>query len=290
MIGTLRAGKVAPLDAIYKVASLTKPVTTMTTLKLVNAGVWDLDAPIHEFFTDPDLAEHPQLKLLTTRHILSHRSGLPNWRYLTKSGKLTFDFEPGSRQQYSGEGFEILRKALEAKLKMPLEALADTWLFKPLGMKDTSFTWNAAVTDENYAVPHDGRGRLLEEKKHDQANAAANLLTTASDYGKFLAHVVSGAGLSSELYKEMVTPTAHPDGDLPWGLGWQVIDGMTDRQFALQHTGGDFGLKSIAVIFPKTGDGLLVFSNSENGMVLWKKILEESFTADGQTLARRNLR
>src|SRR3712207_6950778 len=57
------------------------------------------------------------------------------------------DFEPGSRYQYSGEGFEYLRRALEAKFKSPLEALADELLFDPLGMRDTRFVWDDDVED-----------------------------------------------------------------------------------------------------------------------------------------------
>jgi CubicO group peptidase (beta-lactamase class C family) len=56
--------------------------------------------------------------------ILSHQTGFPNWRYLNKSNTLSFEFEPGTKYQYSGEGFEYLRKALEAKFKKPLEQLA----------------------------------------------------------------------------------------------------------------------------------------------------------------------
>lgn len=66
---------------------------------------------------DPDIADNPYVKKLTTRIILSHQTGFPNWRGNNADGKLTFEFEPGTKYQYSGEGYEYLRKALEKKFK-----------------------------------------------------------------------------------------------------------------------------------------------------------------------------
>jgi len=92
----------------------------MVALKLVSLGKWDLDEPINKYWTDPDVADDPRSKKLTTRYILSHQSGFPNWRYSNKSNKLNFQFEPGAKYQYSGEGLEYLRKALENKFNKSL--------------------------------------------------------------------------------------------------------------------------------------------------------------------------
>tara|TARA_Y100000815_G_scaffold257513_1_gene266144 strand:- start:13 stop:1530 length:1518 start_codon:yes stop_codon:yes gene_type:complete len=289
VVGNLSAGHPAPVDAIYKVASLTKPVTTMTTLRLVNAGLWDLDAPLSHYFTDPDLAGDPRLEQLTTRWVLSHRSGLPNWRYLTEDKKLRFEYAPGTHQQYSGEGFEILRKALEAKFGVGLEQLARQWVFEPAGMRDTHFVWSDAVDAARYAIPHDEQGQPIAEERHYQANAAANLLTTASDYGRFLGWVARGAGLSPELDAAMMTPQGPvPDGAIPWGLGWQVI-ALPDGTRALQHTGGDYGIKALALIFPDRQGATLLFSNSENALSIWKKYLDERLGDNGEAIVEANL-
>ena len=122
--GDLIDGETAPYNTIFNVASLTKPVTAIVALKLVSLGKWDLDEPIYKYWTDPDVADDPRSKKLTTRHILSHQTGFPNWRYLNKSKKLNFQFEPGTQYQYSGEGLEYLRKALENKFKKSLNQLA----------------------------------------------------------------------------------------------------------------------------------------------------------------------
>jgi CubicO group peptidase (beta-lactamase class C family) len=288
--GRLDDGQAASLDTIYNVASLTKPVTAMTALKLVAAGKWDLDEPLAHYFIDPDIAGNPYLKELTTRLVLSHRSGFPNWRYLTASKKLAFEFKPGTRFQYSGEGFEYLRKALERKFGKSLDALAKENVFDPWGMTDTHYAFTAGVDLARYAPPHDANGRPIVLAHHTTVNGAANLLTTVSDYTRFMVHVLGGAGLPPALYADMTKPQASVQPDVDYGLGWKVYEKLDGNgEYALQHTGGDDGIKAIAILFPKSKRGLLVISNSENGISLWKKIIEEVFGAPGERLVKLNL-
>jgi CubicO group peptidase (beta-lactamase class C family) len=70
VFGNLEKDKPAPKNTIWNVASLTKPITANVTLRLVSEGKWDLDEPIYTYWTDPDIANDPRSKLLTTRHIL----------------------------------------------------------------------------------------------------------------------------------------------------------------------------------------------------------------------------
>lgn len=144
VFGELEKGKKAPKNTIWNVASLTKPTVTMATLKLVNNGNWNLDEPIYHYWIDPDVKNDERHKTLTTRHILSHQTGFPNWRWddVESEKKLRFQFDPGTNYQYSGEGFEYLKKALENKFKLPIEKLVDSLIFKPLKMKDTRFYWD----------------------------------------------------------------------------------------------------------------------------------------------------
>lgn len=121
--GELKNGVPAPYNSIYNVASITKTVTAVLTLKLVEQGKWDLDEPLYKYWTDPDVKDDPRSKKLSTRHVLSHQTGFPNWRSNLKSGKLAFEFEPGTKYQYSGEGMEYLRCALESKFKQSYEKL-----------------------------------------------------------------------------------------------------------------------------------------------------------------------
>lgn len=282
-------GNPARFNTVYKVASLTKPVTALVTLTLVDRDLWDLDEPIQRYYVDEEVRGDPFVTTLTTRHILSHQSGFPNWRHLTESGTLAFDFEPGTRFQYSGEGFEYLRKALEAHFGKSLETLASELLFEPLSMDNTSFFWSDRINHDAYAGEHDENGNPITFERHSTVNAAANLLTTVEDYGSFMAHVLNGGGLSDELYREATTTHVTAKPGIGWGLGLQVLDSLANGEYALQHTGGDYGVKAIAIMLPKSGRGLLIVSNSENGMIVWRKLLGEYFGSVGEEIVRRNL-
>ena len=132
VFGEIGKGQAAPYNTIFNVASLTKPVTAIVALKLVSLGKWNLDEPVYKYWTDPDIAHDPRNKKLTTRIILSHQTGFPNWRWLSDSKKLNFQFDPGTQYQYSGEGFEYLKKALEKKFHKSLPQLANELIFQPL--------------------------------------------------------------------------------------------------------------------------------------------------------------
>lgn len=276
-------------NSIYKVASLTKPITAFVVLKLIDEGSWDLDEPVSKYFIDKDIKNSKHLNKLTTRHILSHQSGFPNWRYLTDSKKLHFQFEPGTKWQYSGEGFEYLRKAIEKKFKRPFEDIAKEKLFNPLGMNNTHFYWTNEMDENLYAVEHDENGKPINYEKYTVVNASANLLTTVEDYSKFLVHVLNGASLSEKNYAEFLKVHANEKDGIDWSLGMQMLSNLPNNETAFMHTGGDYGTKTIALILKNSKQGLVIFSNSENGMVLWTKIISEHFGETGNEIVRRNL-
>jgi CubicO group peptidase (beta-lactamase class C family) len=290
LYGEKNEGQPVDYNTIYKVASLTKPVTAIVTLKLVEQGLWNLDEPIINFHVEEDVKDAPELKSLTTRHILSHQSGFPNWRYLNEDNKLTFEFTPGSKFQYSGEGFEYLRKALKTKFKKDLDVLAKDLLFDPLQMDNTHFYWNEKIDRKNFAIEHDELGVALEKEEYTEPNAAANLLTTVQDYGTFMTHIINGAGLSEDLYQDFITPHSNKQPGTDWGLGCELLLDLDESgEYAVMHGGGDFGLKTIMIMFPKSKKGLLMFSNSENGMVIWRKVIEEYFGELGEEIVKRQL-
>lgn len=273
--GTLDKQTTAPYNTIFNVASLTKPIVAITTLKLIDKGLLDLDEPLHKYWIDPDIKSDKRYKQLTPKMVLTHQTGFPNWRYLTASNKLSFQFDPGTKYQYSGEGFEYLRKAIEAKLGKSIEALAKELLFEPLKMSATRFWWDEGMDESRYAQNFDVNGEKLETVKYYEANAAANLLTTVEDYGKFLEHVVNGAGLSDTLFQEMTKHQVKLRENDFFGLGWEILTEFSNDEFALIHTGKDPGVSTLAIWFPKSKNGYLVFLNGDNVDEIYEKLMTE---------------
>lgn len=273
--GTLDKTKKAPYNTIFKVASLTKPLTALTALKLVDNGLLDLQEPLYKYWIDPDLKNDKRYKELTPYLVLTHQTGFPNWRYMTDSNKLHFQFDPGEKYQYSGEGFEYLRKAIEKKLGRTLEDLAQELVFEPAGMNDTRFWWDGSMDESRYAKNFDENGNLIETVKYYEANAAANLLTTVEDYGRFVAYVINGAGLDDNLFQDMQKHQVKLRENDFFGYGWEILTGFSDDEFAMLHTGKDPGVSTLAIMFPKSKNGYVVFLNGDNVNEVYEYLLTQ---------------
>lgn len=270
-------------NSLFNVASLTKPVTAMTVLRLISLGKWNLDEPVYQYYTDPDIANDIRSKKLTTRHILSHQTGFPNWRWMNKNNKLNFEFDPGTKYQYSGEGFEYLRKAIENKFHKSLEELAQELVFQPLKMKDTSYLWNQKKYEDRMVLGYDSNGKLYGIVKNTKINAADDLITSVEDYGKFLAAVMNNTLLSPKVFNEMKTRQVQTKQNKFFGLGFEIYD-LGNNEIALSHGGSDKGVNTIAFIVPATKKGLIIFTNVENGYKIYEPIINHYLGISGKRI------
>ncbi len=273
MFGKTPDGQPAPYNTIFNVASLTKPITATVALKLVEQGLLNLDEPLYTYWIDPDIARDTHTRKLTTRLILSHQTGFANWRWMLPEEKLRFDFEPGTAYQYSGEGYEYLRKALENKFKKSLQQLADELIFHPLKMFDTRYFWHQQLEMSRYAGAYDTLGKPYQLSRHTTANAADDLLTSVEDYGNFVASLLSGTLLSETTFKEMVTPQVPSVKGKYFGLGFEIYK-LMDNTDVLAHGGSDEGVRVIVFLIPKIRHGLLIFTNADNGVRLYETLVK----------------
>lgn len=270
--GKLNDKTSASYNSLFNVASLTKPITAITVLRLVSLGKWNLDEPLDKYFIDSDIAKDPRYKKLTTRLILSHQTGFPNWRWMNNDKKLRFEFDPGTKYQYSGEGFEYLRKALENKFHKSLEELAKELVFQPLDMKDTSYIWNEKKYSERMILGYNNSGKPYEIVKNKTPNAADDLVTSVEDYGKFLVSVLNNDLLSSKIAEEMKTKQIETKKNKFFGLGFEIYD-LGNNEIALSHGGSDKGVNTIVFLLPKTKKGLIIFTNAENGYKIYEPLV-----------------
>ncbi|HVV53777.1 MAG TPA: serine hydrolase domain-containing protein [Mucilaginibacter sp.] len=285
--GNLQQGHPAPANTLFNIASQTKPVTAMLTLKLVQAGLWNLDEPLAHYWIDPDIAGSPYLDKITTRIVLSHQTGFPNWRTDNGGTKLRFNFEPGTRFGYSGEGFEYLRRALENKFHQPLNVLMKTYLFRPLGINNTQY-WSKTLDTNRFAMWHDGQGKRYRVSIQTSVNAADDLITTVEDYCKLGIYTMDGLGLSDTLFADMVRPQVKVKANYYRGLGWGLVEGLPNGGYALEHGGSDIGVRTMAVFLPKSKSGVVVMTNADNGMFVTDAVIRRALTSGAQVLETMN--
>lgn len=218
------------VDTLWPAASVGKPVFAFAALRLVDLGKLDLDRPLKAYLPD-HTPDDPRGNRITARHVLSHSSGLPNWRD-GDNQPLVPDFEPGSRFRYSGEGYYYLQRVVEHVTGTGFQQFMEDSLFAPLGMHSSTYGWRAnlearVVTGHDpygsYAVfwkdlgarlqqYADQRNRKLDSFTSDDIqvaiqtmtptprrlpefvipNAASSLLTTPVEYGAFLMALLKG--------------------------------------------------------------------------------------------------
>jgi len=106
-----------------------------------------MDRPLSQYWIPEDLTENTSAAAITARHILSHSSGLQNWRF-RDTDQLSLKFEPGSGYQYSGEGFVWLQQVFEKITGMGYSELASTQVFEPLGMQNSSFCFTSGLFEQ----------------------------------------------------------------------------------------------------------------------------------------------
>jgi CubicO group peptidase (beta-lactamase class C family) len=276
--GVRDAASGAPVsdDTIFEAASLSKPVFAYAVLRLVDAGTLELDAPVSRYLPG-DYSADPRAARITVQQVLTHTSGFPNWR--SSSRELPVYFDPGERFSYSGEGFEYLQHAVESVTGQTLEALMRRLVFGPLGMRDSSYSWNARF-DGRKATGHDEVGVPKAAVRPAIANAAATLETTASDYGRFVIALLDGTGISPAMRAEMAkaqvhvdegcsncvskTPTGRLSKEIAWGLGIGIEE--TDGRRFLWHWGDNSsGFHAFMLAEPAARSGVVIFTNSLGG-------------------------
>jgi CubicO group peptidase (beta-lactamase class C family) len=278
-------------DTVFEAASLSKPVFAYAVLKLADAGKFDLDKPLNSYLPgDYDVGPDVRLGQITARRVLSHTTGFPNWR--GRETKLKIYFTPGEKFSYSGEGFVYLAKVIEHVTGEKFNDFMKRSVFDPLGMTSSSYVWQSSY-DALKIYPHNSVGALGEQQKPKQANAAASLHTTAQDYGRFVAAILKGVGLKKETIKQMLTPqikvdeggsntTARPADNLSptisWGLGWGLQ--ATAEGASFWHWGDNGNTKAYVVAFQRQRVGVVVFTNSANGLSIVPEIVAEAVGGD----------
>jgi CubicO group peptidase (beta-lactamase class C family) len=267
-------GAPARPETVFQAASLSKPVFAYLVLRLVDRGALGLDTPLVTYLPYERFADE-RASRITARMVLSHTTGLPNWG----DDKLKLAFPPGERFSYSGEGFLYLQKVVERITGTPLAELARREVFVPLGMTRTSYVWpgdpGAAGTDES--------GNLQPIDRNQKANAAASLLTTAGDYGRFLLAVLAGQGLKPETAAAMLSPQVHvpskrgdpfsaPRDDIAWGLGWGLV--KTGDQDVFWHWGHQDAWRAFVAVRRDGRAGLVLFANSAAGLSIARALAD----------------
>jgi len=313
-VGLANCTTKAPITAesLFPGCSLGKPIFACLVLRLVQEGKLDLDRPLNLYLKD-DALTGQWGDLVTARHVLSHTTGLPNWRWQNDQ-KLTPTFAPGSRFGYSGEGFFHLARVVEHITGTGFEGLMQERVFKPLEMRSSTYLWLAdadkrLVSGHRGTEPFDNRqlpvdvfamiqssGKPLsfwteEEiavalmKKFNRTsappanefvpNVAFALLTTVDDYARFLAALVDPADTRLGLSTGSRILMQTPVSHINSALSWGLGIGVeeADDTEYLWQWGDNGGWKNFILAHAPTQTAIAVFTNGGNGQHVNERVL-----------------
>jgi CubicO group peptidase (beta-lactamase class C family) len=274
------------IDTLFEAASLSKPVFVYGILQLIEDKKLDLDKPLIEYLLYPDIKNDKRLELITTRMVLTHTTGFPNWR--PKNEGLKIHFDPGERFSYSGEGYLYLQKVIERITGSSLEEYMKKNVFIPLGMSHSTFIW---INDDKKAFGHDLDGNPIKHRD-EKPNSAFTLHTNALDYAKFVIAILEGKGLKPETINVMLRPhvkvqaeciesidqcSGNLSDSISWSLGWGIQHTQLGDSF--WHWGDNKGVKCFVIGTKKLNKAMIVFTNSSNGLSLISEVANKYWGA-----------
>ncbi len=277
---------------VFEACSMSKPIFAYSVLKLVEQGKLDLDKPLCNYMAEYFIsAETDYAKQVTARMVLSHTSGMPNWRKggEERMGPLPIYFKPGIKFSYSGEGIYYLQRVVEHITKEPLEIYAKRTLFDQLGLCSTSFVWTENL-NQQIATGHDSSGNCLERSKYLHSNAAYTLYTTADEYARLMIAILNpdyqqeyslSAGIKTEMLAHQVRVDVRDVINRPGrflgllayrGLGW-AIDSTITHDIVYHSGSNQTGFRCYSQFSLQDGSGIVIMSNGVNGSELWSRLI-----------------
>lgn len=286
------------VDTMFAAASLSKPVFAWAVRELAREGKLALDKPLQEY---ADLGLTGDGAKITAAHVLTHSTGLPNWRFQPNLALAT-QFAPGTRWQYSGEGIVLLQRTVERIAGMPIAAFLQSRVLQPMGMTSSTFAWTPEL-QPRAATGHDRNGAPLERalayyerKNYDvlekagirgasatfaeiaaayekagtpmltvgmSPNMAGSLQTTAADYARFLQRVLADTAAHAEEFKPRIDVSRH----IAWTLGLGVDRSLAGPAYF--QWGDGPGFKNFAWVHPARKTALVFLTNGDHGASMY---------------------
>ncbi|MEK5444431.1 serine hydrolase domain-containing protein [Fredinandcohnia sp. FSL W7-1320] len=293
-------------DSIFSACSISKFLTGMIVIKLLEEGYLDLDEDVNERLVTWKVPEneYTKNKKVTLRNLLSHQSGikdpegsfpelkpdkgLPSMVELLE-GKSDYcivpievQIEPESEFHYSDAGYCIIQQLIEDVMKMQFYQVVNEFIFKPLGMESSFLNTTMLEIDKReFSCGHNKNGKLVEGKYPIYPYpAASGLWTTSLDLAVLVLELInalkgeSKIGISKSLAKEMITSQRGKN----WaGLG-VFLEG-SEKELEITSMGWGVGFQCMMVAYPRIEKGAVIMTNAELGVHQLEGIIGEIYNS-----------
>ncbi|WP_206512976.1 serine hydrolase domain-containing protein [Larkinella soli] len=279
----------------FQAASLSKPVTSVAAFRLVEKQMLSLDEDVNLKLRRWKVPENEYTagEKVTLRRIVSHTAGLTVHGFAgyrpgdplptvvdildgippANSAPVRVKQIPGEKESYSGGGFTVLQLLLEDVTGKPFGALVEELVLQPVGMKQSTFRRPPPGGKASRAANgYEGNGRMVEGGYRVYPElAAAGLWTTPSDLARFMLDVSASYRADKGILRQTTVRQMLTKIPGAGGLGFGV-DGSGET-IRFRHSGGNAGFSCYAVAFARTGRGVVIMTNSDNGTPLIHELI-----------------
>jgi serine beta-lactamase-like protein LACTB, mitochondrial len=270
-LANVEHGVPATTETLFRIGSVSKPLTSAAVGLLHQRGLLDLDAPIQRYVPAFPEKEHP----ITTRQIGGHLSGVPHYSgqdfanfvsyasvtaALDKFKDRPLLFPPGTRFQYSSFGFNLISAVVEGAAGVPFLTFMQDEVFQPLGMRNTvADDYRRIIPNRTGFYQGGPQGTLTHALFTDNSDvwAGGGFLSTPTDLVTFGSGLIRRDLLAPETLEILFTSMATAEGERTgFGLGWMVgpsgwVASQNDKAEPMIHHGGaHFGASAYLLIVP----------------------------------------
>ena len=293
-------GPAVTSETLFQAGSISKPVSAVAALALVQAGQLDLDADVNSVLKSwkiPANSFSGESKV-TLRRLLNHSAGISvsgfpgyaadkpvpslidvlNGTPPANTRPIIVDYVPGTRFQYSGGGYTIMQQLLMDVTGKPFADLVQDMVLKPFGMTSSSFVQPLpSKAAQAAATPYRGNGAPVPGGPHTYPElAAAGLWTTPTDLARFaLALQDAWAGRKNPVLSQPMTAQMLTPGLGDYGLSLIVKGSPPNRSFS--HPGVNDGFVNLMMAF-EDGEGAIIMTNGARGGLLANEIMRSIAT------------
>jgi N-acyl-D-amino-acid deacylase len=290
-------GRKATPETIFGLASLSKPITALAILKLLEEGKLTLDGRVFDILRHlkpaPGARVDPRLFTVTVRQCLNHsggwdraRSGDPtSWsaqisrqlrvplpltpdQFIVFMTGVPLDFDPGTDTRYSNVGYILLGQVIEKVSGQPYETYVRKHVLEPAGVRRAAVEPARAYLAGEARRYLAGLGQELPPQRLPMVRAAGGWAASPTDVARFLTALDGSRGrplLREETFKLMLAPPPapirpRPDGSYS-GLGWEKV-AVSEKTYAYFQDGNDFGVRAFMQRSPRGVNSVLVFNAS----------------------------
>lgn len=275
-VAALDEGRAAAPDTIYRLASISKMITAAAAMKLVEDGRIVLDDPVQRYC----LAFPPYDSPITLHHLLAHQAGIRHWRttaerfnqtlFPTIESTLTvFEndpllFSPGTQEEYSTPGYNVVGCAIEGGSGMDYARYMQQHVFLPAGM-DSAIVGDAATDNPLRATGYrPGREEPVLARPDDLSIKlpGGGLSGSVLDLANFVVALYDGMLLSEESRAQMWT-AKHTSGGVVTNKGYGCNIGAEKGRNVVWQIGGVAGFSGILYLYPEQQAAVAVLFNLE---------------------------